>query len=378
MEAAKREALSSAGASRRQRQQSPSSLFAPRAIVLLESSDVLNHSDHRGATVSPNAFCSTVVTAVEAHEVQPQGRGVGGGTLDYDEEEHDSEANDLRSSHNSSSKRSAVAAAAVIEASTEAVPVGGWFGGITSTPLSLSPHLVETGESMPVGHLRPEFIFVRVLKETPTSPLGISLRQRMDHVCITRVKKGGLLWRDGSSGTSGSSSSRALVRPGDRVLAINGVSCIRSSAAKVAKLVRNAKSEVSIVLWNKDGDPNLVSCTVQKPRMDSKVGVCIKNDHGAVRVSRVRPDGLFAGSLLLPGHRCIQINGVRTDGFQSKDAASMISLCNDFVTIVSRPRQECAMVLSCEVHASDWFRNMCGRITAVRAVTAVASHSLHV
>jgi predicted metalloprotease with PDZ domain len=239
---------------------------------------------------------------------------------------------------------------------------------LTTTTLSLPPHLVETGESMPVGHLRPEFIYVKVLKESPASKLGISLRHRADHVFISRVQTGGILGRG---------DSKALVRPGDRVLAINGVSCIRFTAAKVAKLIRNAKSAVSLVVWNKDGDPNLVSCTVQKHQLDSKVGVCIKNDHGAVRVSRVHPDGLFAGSLLLPGHRCIQINGIRTDGFRSRDAASMISLCTDFVTIVSRPRQESAMVLSCEVQ-SDWWKSVCSRIVPARAVRAVASQSMHV
>jgi hypothetical protein len=317
--------------------------------------------------VLPGWISSTVVTAVEPE--------VG---LEYEEDEHDSERRQAAAHGNDPllphGAKPASAAGAAVQASPEAVAVGGWFGGITSTPPSLSPHLVETGEAMPVGHLRPEFIFVRVLRDTPASPLGVTLRHRADHVCVTRVRKGGLLWRDGSGG------GRPFVRPGDRVLAVNGVSCIRSSAAKVAKLVRNAKAEVSLVLWNKDGDPNLVSCTVQKPSSDSKVGVCVKNDHGAVRVSRVRPDGLFAGSLLLPGHRCIQINGVRTDGFRSRDAASMISLCSDYVTIVSRPRQECAMVLSCEVrgNTADWLRSVCGRMAPVRAFTAVASQALHV
>lgn len=253
------------------------------------------------------------------------------------------------------------------EPTTEAYPVDS--GLVTASQcLSQSPHLAETGEAMPVGHLRPEYIYVKVFKKSPTSPIGIVLRPRRDTgaVVVARIKRDGAL-------------VRSLLQPGDQILAINGVSCIQASAPRVAKLIRNARKAVSIVVWNKGGDPNLVSCTVQKPAQESKVGVCIRNDHGAVRVSRVHPEGLFAGSLLLPGHRCIQINGIRCDGLRSKDAASMISYCHEFVTIVSRPKQECAIVLSCEVKKAWWSSlgaSFAFPAGALRAV--VASQTCHV
>jgi PDZ domain len=309
----------------RYRQRQQSGLLSPRAIVVLHSSDMLNQSNHRGVGGLEPVLADGYL--------------------------NDDEGSDAGGGDNMS--------AAV------AYPVGVLVNP-SSAPMSLSPHLVETCESMPIGHLRPEFIYVKVCKATPSSPLGITLRRGADYVRVTRVKNDGLLGRDG----------RPLVRPGDRILAVNGVSCVRFSTVKVAKLIRNARSTVSLVVWNRDGDPNLVSCTVQKPSLDRKVGVCIKNDHGAVRVSRVHPDGLFAGSLLLPGHRCVKINGIRIDGLKSKDAAAMISLCNDFVTIESRPKQECAMVLSCEVH-SDWWKSLYSSLS-VRTFSVVTAHSLHV
>lgn len=221
----------------------------------------------------------------------------------------------------------------------------------------------DTVEAVPVGHTRSEFIFVKVNKPSPDCKLGIFLKGRRGEVCISRINPAGLF-------------GKCPLEEGDVFVAINGFSCKKATPKEISNYVRAAKDTVSILVRNKNGNPQTASSTIQKSAIDSKVGIAMKDKRGAIVVSRVHEEGSFAGSLLMPGHRIVEINGHRCELLRPMDAFTMIRSCPDFVTVVSRPTsagQDCAVVLSCEMHAS-WWRNVAiAGSLAVGAITVAQS-----
>jgi hypothetical protein len=218
---------------------------------------------------------------------------------------------------------------------------------------------IATADAQPVGYSRPEFIFAKVIKPSIDSSCGLFLKCIEGRVVITRISEKGLF-------------SKANLRPGDRVISVNGVSCLTAGSKKVASLIGAAPTFCSIAVHNRHGDPRLVSTSIPKPKPTTKVGVTLKNYRGAIHVGRVGTNGLFAGSLLTPGHRCITINDVNCSLLRATDAAQVISNATDIVTIVSEPRQEWAMVLSsCEETRGHWWRRSAIAATGLAGAIAV-------
>jgi hypothetical protein len=202
---------------------------------------------------------------------------------------------------------------------------------------------VEVQAALPLGHNRPEFICVRVTKPTPNSSVGIFLRQKDGAVRITRTAPDGLL-------------GKSVLQPGDRIVSVNGICCLRSTSKRVVDLIAQANDVLSLVVHDKEGDPSLVMTSILKPTRNALIGVWLKQYRGALKCSRIKPGGLFDfdGSLLSSGHRIMEINGTRCDTVRTEDAAKLIADSPDYVTVVSRPRDECAMVLSCDSHVRHW------------------------
>ena len=215
---------------------------------------------------------------------------------------------------------------------------------------------IATADAQPVGYNRPEFIYAKILKPSVDASCGLTLKCSKGIVVISRVSEKGLF-------------SKSNVRPGDRVMSVNGISC--RTAHKVAALIHAAPTFVAIVLHNREGDPRLVSTSIPKPTRGTKVGVTLKNYRGAIHVGRVDAAGLFAESLLTSGQRCITINDVNCSLLRATDAANVVANAEDIVTIVSEPRQEWAMVLSCgneqQTRKGSWWRR-----SAIAATTGLA------
>jgi C-terminal processing protease CtpA/Prc len=156
---------------------------------------------------------------------------------------------------------------------------------------------------------------------------------------------------------------------GDHVMAINNVLCSSIKANRVIALIHSTSkcNMVSICVHNEKGDPETVSCSVQKAHPQAKVGVTLQTRRGAVRVNRVDRDGLFSNSLLMPHHRCMIINGVSCSHMTSKHAADLIKSLSDRVTIVSRPQEYYAMTLAFS-KKTKWWRRFSSRAgTPVKA-----------
>ena len=216
-------------------------------------------------------------------------------------------------------------------------------------------------------YTRPEYLYTRIFKPTPSTPTGIVLhaKQQTGSVYIRRIEPGSLL-------------SKSNLRAGDRILSINGISCLRTTATRVANLIRDAPRDVSIMVRNKHGNATLVSSCVQKRYADQKCGIAFQTKRGALHVSRVDVNGLFGNSLLTAGHRCCWINehvcaGPYSCSIPSQQAAEWVCEAPQFVTIVSRPNAATAMVLACETN-KVWFSRMAvGFGLAAGAMSAVGS-----
>ena len=187
-----------------------------------------------------------------------------------------------------------------------------------------------------LGFARPEYLFAKACKPSPDASVGIFLTMRNNALTISRI-------------SADSPFAKSNLRAGDRVVSVNGVSCLRVRSARIAaKLIRAAKCSVSITVRNKGGNPNVVSSCVQKPNPSCRVGITFQSKRGALQLSRVDTDGLLGDSLIVPRHTCLMINGHVTLNATSHDGASIIRDAPDFVTIVSRPDGATAMVLASE------------------------------
>jgi hypothetical protein len=268
-------------------------------------------------------------------------------------------------------------------------------------------------ETSSVSYSRPQIIFANAIKPTPDALVGLHFCARNGAVYIARISDDSIF------------RGCCNLQVGDRVVAVNGTSCIGAKNVKqVVKLLQKKSSKskawskkrsssssssptkesssspqeqqqdpasssssleartVSIVVRNEKGDPRTVSTSIQKPDRFTRVGVALVNKRGSLKVTRIDPDSLFSNSLLLPRHRCLHINGMPCDHLGSAEAAKFILAAPDRVTIISQPHQHAAMVISASpvskgvvrLHTEAWWRNarFSASSLAARLLTAIA------
>jgi hypothetical protein len=218
---------------------------------------------------------------------------------------------------------------------------------------------LETG----VAYSRAEFLFARIRKSSPSEKVGLRFKPVGNNsgVVISWIDPNGLF-------------AKSNLCVGDRVLSVNGKAMLLAKATKVAQAVAMAPRWVDIIVRHKGGDPHIVSTSIQRSSGISKFGVALKTKRGALVVSRINGGGVFAQSLLQPGHRCLSINDLPCDGgWQLKEAAKWISMSREFCTIVSRPQAESAVVLACEAQRTLWTTLALGFGVLAGAASAVQS-----
>lgn len=186
-------------------------------------------------------------------------------------------------------------------------------------------------ESLYYAYERPRFVYVMVQKR-PTESVGLVFRKDQRGVYIHKIMSDSLF-------------AHTALKKGDRLIAINGVACASSSLKYVATLIGRARLQMSICADNPSGDAGTFLSSVQKHTLDEKIGVSFQRSRGALIIPRVSPSGLFGRSLLVPGHRCLVINGELCDGLDAKLAAD-ITHDNHRVTIISQSRNDMAAVLA--------------------------------
>jgi len=214
-----------------------------------------------------------------------------------------------------------------------------------------------------ISAIRPEYIYCKIIKPRPDAPLGISfLSHRVkkrrpndrhnntdtDLRCVVQT-----IARDGLLGDW----SSHYMRPGDIVLSVNGSSTAGLDATQIAALLRDSHDTVSLTVHNPQGDPRTVASTVQKPTPDCRIGISLRSNLAGtkLKVGRVLPDSLFADSLLVAGHRCLEINGHDCQCMLAAGAADCLRQGGSLITILSRApaaKREPRAVVLCREEAA--------------------------
>lgn len=208
----------------------------------------------------------------------------------------------------------------------------------------------------------PEFVYANVIKPSPKTTAGVAFTKLDGVNVITKIHSNGLF---GGTG----------LRSGDRLVAVNGMNCMDAPLKRVAQMIREAESTLNICVWRKEGEPGLMKTSIQKPTNKSKLGISFQMRNDALTVSRVEVDGLFAGSLLMPDHRCFMINDQPCHAMNAYDAAALTAKSSR-VTIVSRARGDLASVVAVgENERRRWSAVAMGAATAAVALTAFGSLS---
>ncbi|KAL7567637.1 hypothetical protein ACA910_000230 [Epithemia clementina (nom. ined.)] len=208
--------------------------------------------------------------------------------------------------------------------------------------------------------VRPEFLYATAIKPSVDSPIGITFKKKNAGVYISKVDPHGLFRKSG-------------LQSGDRLVAVNNINCISAPLRMVREMIESSESSISLCARNKYGDPHSVLNSVQKPKRDCKLGICFQTKRGALTVSKVRENGLFARSLLMPDHRCYMINGQACDTMDAYQAADLTASV-ERVTIISRARGDLAIVLSVG-EVQRWSAVALGAGVAVAALSALGSMS---
>jgi C-terminal processing protease CtpA/Prc len=184
--------------------------------------------------------------------------------------------------------------------------------------------------------------------------------KQVSQVHIKRIHKNGLF-----------DNAANCLRTNDHILSVNNVSTRGMRASQVAKLIQSAASAVALTCRNPTVDPSMMASTVQKATPAERVGISMRNSNirsgGVLLVSRVEVDGLFADSLLAPGHQIVYLNGRSCSNVRTPEAVHWVHHqppaatplecssegegATSTVTIISRPhvgKTLYGLVLSCE------------------------------
>jgi len=189
------------------------------------------------------------------------------------------------------------------------------------------------------SYARPEYVHAQVIKPTHSASVGIAFRSR-----VIRDKATGksflrtFISSIADDGLFGCLSSHYL-RSGDEVISVNNMSTLKMDATKIAALLKDCRGTISITARNDNGDPRTVASTVQKPSQNGRIGLSVRSNTAGtkLKIHNVNDDSIFANSLLVAGHRCLEINGHACKSMLATEAAECLrNSKSDLITIVSR------------------------------------------
>jgi hypothetical protein len=181
---------------------------------------------------------------------------------------------------------------------------------------------------------RPEFLYVSAVKPTKESSVGLAFKKREGKMYVFKIRPESLFTHSG-------------LKEGDWVIAVNTMDVTNLSLKSVANVIKDSRSIVSLCAQNEGGDPSTFLSSVQKSHHNQKMGIAFQRHRGAMVMPKVDNNGIFGSSLLVPGHRCLMINGVVCNNLDPHLAAD-ITAASDRVTIISQPRNDIAVILSIE------------------------------
>lgn len=195
-----------------------------------------------------------------------------------------------------------------------------------------SGHLIrEDTDALP----RPGFISVTVYKPTIDASIGISFANPTgDELTIWNIKGGSIL-------------SKTPLAPGFLLHSINNIRCRQYSKNQAIHLVKSQHGKIHLVAQDIGGDPSHAVAMSFKPTPRAMLGLSLlRSTGGLLTMGNIRPDGLFADSVLNKDDEVIAINKISCAHLQPSDAVAITQKNPESVEILVRLYRANGVVLS--------------------------------
>jgi C-terminal processing protease CtpA/Prc len=163
-------------------------------------------------------------------------------------------------------------------------------------------------------------------KEAADTTVGISIAEYQGQLFITKIKPDSLF--------AGSELQTSM-----EVLTINGVSMAGKEPSEATAIIRDTVGEITILASKIVAANDYVIAAGIKEAEDSPVGLSIGGPESgatALKITKVKPDGLFGSSDLKAGMRLISINNIGMKGRSPNDALVVLKMAQGDITILAQ------------------------------------------
>lgn len=178
--------------------------------------------------------------------------------------------------------------------------------------------------------LKPDLLITEVLhKETADAALGIGLRKINGSLYISSIKDGTL-------------ASTSKLMPGMQLISIDNEEVDGASVLVVAKALKEAVGDVTIVASTKEGglsklgDVSLVTAVIEKGEKDARVGLTFVRKRGLLVITKIGEGTPAAETDLLVGMDVLSINNTDVSEMSSKEATLLLAEAEGNITILAK------------------------------------------
>jgi PDZ domain len=182
------------------------------------------------------------------------------------------------------------------------------------------------------GLSRPSFVFCHVVKPRLDYPVGLTIDQMKDGTFrICTINNDSLFVRNN------------CIQHGDELIAINGISIKGLSKTKVNRILSNNSTTLSITIKNKGGDPNLFLSCIEKPTIDTPLGIHLRNRSkkgNILLVDNISDHSILNNSLLSIGHQIVSINDIDCKLLRATDVKDLITMSSHSINTISNEKQQ--------------------------------------
>lgn len=145
-----------------------------------------------------------------------------------------------------------------------------------------------------------------VVKETPDSKVGITVKEMKGNIIVTGISPTSLFYDTD-------------LKVGLKIISVNGILAEKITAMDVVMMLKAAESELTVVA----GFAGYYSANVSKPDPDCKLGIGVIDREGQIYITSIADDGLFGGTDLKEGYRVVSVNKQSCKGLSSMEAVAL-------------------------------------------------------
>lgn len=161
-------------------------------------------------------------------------------------------------------------------------------------------------------------ITVTVTKETPTSKVGIGLKDMFNSVVISTISKDGLF-------------ANSNLKIGHKLISVNKVSCNNRDKKEIIQMFKEAQDKIVVMVE----DIGLIGACVSKNDPTVKVGIGLKDVNGKVCISSIYEGGLFAKTDLKEDLQLVSVNKTSIKGMNKNDAIKLFKEAQGDITVMA-------------------------------------------